>query len=197
MSRSAAELLADLIDPKALHGEPPANRAKAAKSRASIDSAADSGGCEGLRISAKPALSVIAASPDSQVFAGDSQTVNHAESEAQCGFSQDSQLSQGVAPGCASADHHVARLARLIRWGWPQPEAERVAARLARPDGEAGDDRRMCVACQHYRPHRCANHRHAGLVTAEVSRALATLPQRCPGFERPAAIPFAAERDGP
>lgn len=71
--------------------------------------------------------------------------------------------------------------ARLLRWGWPPIEAERVAARLAARD--ADDPRRTCTECQHYRPGCCRNHRQAGLPSPEISRALAGLPQRCEGFE--------------
>jgi hypothetical protein len=73
--------------------------------------------------------------------------------------------------------------ARLLRWGWPAPEAKRVAARLAARD--ADDPRRTCTECSHYRPaaHRCAEHRRAGLQSPDVSRDLAELPQHCPGFK--------------
>ena len=74
------------------------------------------------------------------------------------------------------------RRARLLRWGWPEPEAERLAERLVRRDRES-DDRGACVECRHYRPGRCGNHRTAGLYSSEVGRDLATLLQRCPGFE--------------
>jgi hypothetical protein len=68
---------------------------------------------------------------------------------------------------------------RLLRWGWDAAEAERVADRIARR--EADDDRRTCIECARYRPHRCASHRAAGLLTPEVGPELARLPQRCPG----------------
>lgn len=44
------------------------------------------------------------------------------------------------------------------------------------------DDRVVCIGCRHYQVGRCRNHRRAGLATSEVGRALAALPQRCPGF---------------
>lgn len=76
----------------------------------------------------------------------------------------------------------MARRARLLRWGWPEPEAEAMAERLTRRDREA-DPRVMCVECVHYRPERCANHRRAGLHGPEMGRDLAGLLQRCAGFE--------------
>lgn len=72
---------------------------------------------------------------------------------------------------------------RLLRWGWPAPEAEAMAERLAWRDREA-DDRVSCAGdCAHYRPGRCGNHKRAGLHTAELGRDLAGLLQRCPGFQ--------------
>ena len=73
------------------------------------------------------------------------------------------------------------RRARLLRWGWPEPEAEKLADRLVRRDREA-DPRVICAECQHFRPGHCGNHRRAGLQSAEVGRDLAALLQRCPGF---------------
>lgn len=80
-----------------------------------------------------------------------------------------------------SAD--VDRRARLLRWGWPAQEAERLATRLARRDLE-NDDRVSCGDCKHYRPGRCCNHRRAGLGSTELGRDLAAMLQRCSGFER-------------
>lgn len=73
-------------------------------------------------------------------------------------------------------------LDRLLRWGWPQAEAEATAARI---DGREGHDgRRTCVECDRYESslRRCGDHRAAGLHAAEVGRDLAGLPQRCAGF---------------
>lgn len=75
------------------------------------------------------------------------------------------------------------RRSRLLRWGWPEPEAEALADRLARRDREA-DPRVSCTDCRHYRPGRCGNHRRAGLNGADVGRDLAALLQRCPAFAR-------------
>ena len=78
--------------------------------------------------------------------------------------------------------HFLDRHARLLRWGWPEPEAEKLAERLVIRDRER-DDRVSCTDCRHYRPGRCGNHRWAGLNVADVGRDLAVVLQRCPGFE--------------
>ena len=74
------------------------------------------------------------------------------------------------------------RRSRLLRWGWPEPEAEALADRLARRDREA-DSRVNCVDCLHYRPGRCGNHRRAGLQAPEISRDMAATMQRCGGVK--------------
>jgi len=74
------------------------------------------------------------------------------------------------------------RRARLLRWGWAEPDAEALAERLVIRDRER-DDRVSCTDCQHYRPNHCGNHRRAGLSTSEIARDLAALMQRCPGFK--------------
>lgn len=76
----------------------------------------------------------------------------------------------------------LARRARLQRWGWPADQAEALADRLTCRDVAGDDDRVSCTDCRHYRPGRCSNHRSAGLHSAELSRDLAGLLQRCPGF---------------
>jgi hypothetical protein len=139
----------------------------------------DSGVCEGLRISAK-------AAGDSQKFADIRRPQNDPQSEQRCGVSQDSQLSQGRPPTDASdADtaRFIERRDRLLRWGWPADEAEALAERLTRHDRERGDSMVSCTDCRHYRPSRCSNHRRAGLQSADVGRDLASLLQRCPGFD--------------
>jgi hypothetical protein len=72
------------------------------------------------------------------------------------------------------------RRARLMRWGWAEPEAERLAERLVIRDRDQ-DARVSCTDCMHYRPGRCGNHRRAGLHSADVGRDLAAMLQRCPG----------------
>ena len=74
------------------------------------------------------------------------------------------------------------RRARLMRWGWTEPEAENLAERLVKRDRE-GDGRVICAECRHYRPGRCGNHRAALLHSHEVGRDLAAMLQRCPGFK--------------
>ena len=156
---------------------------------------ADSAPCEGLRILANPAGPQAQPSPNSQTFAAVRNPSNGPGSEEQRGFSQDSQDSQGL-PGpihsgadlaaVAWTDGDIAgfldRRARLLRWGWAEPEAERLAERLVRRDREQ-DDRVSCGECGHYRPGRCGNHRAAWLYSPELSRDLAALLQRCPGFK--------------
>ena len=76
----------------------------------------------------------------------------------------------------------IDRRDRLMRWGWPEADAEKLAERLVKRDREL-DDRVSCTDCLHYRPGRCGNHRHAGLTVADVGRDLVAMLQRCPGFQ--------------
>ena len=50
------------------------------------------------------------------------------------------------------------------------------------------DDRVLCIHCANLRGGWCVNARQAGLHEsnnrAEISKALAALPQRCPGFQK-------------
>jgi len=73
------------------------------------------------------------------------------------------------------------RRARLIRWGWTEPEAEKLAERLVKRDREE-DDRVSCADCRHYRAGSCGNHKAAGLGGQYVGRQWAEILQRCPGF---------------
>ena len=77
---------------------------------------------------------------------------------------------------------YLGRRARLVRWGWTEANAERLAERLVRRDRES-DDRGACVECRHYRPGRCGNHRDAGMYSAELGRDLAAMLQRCGGHD--------------
>ncbi len=81
----------------------------------------------------------------------------------------------------ANIERFLTRRARLLRWGWPEPEAEALSDRLVRRDREP-DARVSCADCKHYRPGRCGNHRRAGLSTPDVGRDLGGMLQRCPGF---------------
>ena len=78
-------------------------------------------------------------------------------------------------------DGFNARRARLMRWGWPEADAEVMAERLVIRD-RTGDDRVSCADCPHYRLGRCGNHRRAGLHGAEVGRDLVAMLQRCTGY---------------
>jgi hypothetical protein len=97
-----------------------------------------------------------------------------------------SRLSDDMLAALAAAKPELLALldvrARLLRWGWSEAEAERVAGRIACRG--ADDDRRTCIECSNYRPatHACAVHARAGLMGSDVSRDLAEVPQRCPGF---------------
>lgn len=90
---------------------------------------------------------------------------------------------QGWGWGDADIARFLARRARLLRWGWPADEAEALADRLTCRDVAGDDDRVSCADCRHYLPGRCGNHRHAGLLSAELGRDLAGMLQRCPGFQ--------------
>ena len=75
----------------------------------------------------------------------------------------------------------IDRRSRLMRWGWPEEDAEALAERLVARDRARDDDRVNCTECRHYRPGRCGNHRAAGLHSSEIGRDLTALLQRCPG----------------
>ena len=87
------------------------------------------------------------------------------------------------AVGWTDADiaRFIDRRGRLMSWGWPEAEAEKLADKLVQRDRDI-DDRVSCTDCHYYRPGRCGNHRHAGLPAPDVGRDLASLLQRCPGF---------------
>lgn len=137
--------------------------------------------------------------PDSQAFA----SIRKPESTRLCqhgpAFSQLSQHSQQDPVHCEPVNAYRApstgragidsrrfldRRDRLMRWGWSESDAEGLAKHLSRRDRDGcGDDRVCCADCEHYRPGRCGNHRRAGLNVADIGRDLASLLQRCPGFE--------------
>lgn len=188
--RLLSELMAPFVSapPMADAGSPPAKAANSANRKDWRGFPAESGaanGCEDLRIGMAGGVAFAEIRSPSQV-------ANRPDSKQACGLSQDSQDSQGwtavdpsalalVAWTDADIARYVARRDRLLRWGWREPEAEATAERLVRRDREA-DPRVTCAECQHYRPGRCANHRRAGLVSAEVGRELAGLLQHCAGF---------------
>ena len=197
-----AELWADLLGELAESRPAPtaanaANAANPASCEHSCGLAADSSPCEDLRISAKAEKRTVGAKLDSQVFAAVRRPQNGPQSEETCGSSQNSQDSQGYPTTCAAADvddlaalawtdgdiaRFLDRRARLLRWGWSEAEAEKLAERLVRRDRE-GDDRVSCTDCRHYRAGRCGNHAAAGLNGPEVGRDLAAMLQRCGEFE--------------
>ena len=185
------ELLDDFMAPT------PANAANSANRQQPRGPLADQVPCEDLRILANGEPATPSTAQDSQTFAAVRRPASTRESEERRGPSQDSQVSQGVRVQCAAAesldlsavawtDGDIARFldrrARLLRWGWPEPEAEKLADRLVKRDREA-DPRVSCTDCRHYRPGRCGDHRAAGLDSAELGTELAAMLQRCPGFQ--------------
>lgn len=185
------ELLADFAAPT------PANAAKSANRQQWRGLAADSAPCEDLRIAANGQQVTASAAQDSQTFAAVRGPANTLEREERRGLSQDSQDSQRHPSQCAAVEdldvsavawtdadigRFLDRRARLLRWGWAEPEAEALADKLVRRDRET-DSGVTCAECQHYRPGRCGNHRQAGLHAPDVGRDLAARLQRCPGFE--------------
>ncbi|ASM76332.1 hypothetical protein VITFI_CDS0553 [Vitreoscilla filiformis] len=86
----------------------------------------------------------------------------------------------------AWTDADMRRFMRRMVWlqrlrGLSAKAAEGVAEKLTQRD-RSGDDRRLCVECQHHSPGRCRNHRAAGLNSGELAPDLAALWQRCGGF---------------
>ena len=189
------DLLAGYIAPVrlAIAALTPAKTANSANREHSYGLEADSGPANGLRKSANPG-------PVAPKFAGirsPSQIENRPQSKETCGSSQDSRNSQGyplqlqsdgdldlaaVAWSDADIARFLDRRARLIRWGWAEPDAEALAERLVGRDREH-DGRVNCTDCRHYRPGRCGDYRRAGLHAPDVGRDLAAMLQRCPGFD--------------
>ena len=108
-------------------------------------------------------------------------------------------------PAVEGSDTEVAlfqeRRTRLMRWGWTERAATKLAERLVNRD-RGHDERMSCTECQHYRPgrhhhsSRCGNHRNAGLSSPELGRDLAGQLQHCPGFQvaRLSAVSQGVER---
>jgi hypothetical protein len=82
----------------------------------------------------------------------------------------------------AELEQFAKRAQQFTRRGITAEAAETMADRLVIRDREQ-DDRRTCLECNAFRPGRCGNHRRAGLQAPDVGRDLATLLQRCPGFQ--------------
>lgn len=79
-----------------------------------------------------------------------------------------------------------ARRDRLVRWGWPDQQAEDLAERLHMRDAHA-DHRALCLECRHLSGTlasgwRCGNHKAAN-VSRELAGELVTMFQDCPGFQ--------------
>lgn len=176
----------------------PAKAANSANRERPCGFAAASVAANGLRTSANPAQPEADDTPDSQEFAAIRRPQTGPQSEDSCGSSQDSQDSQGCPPQSAAPEapdlsavawtdadiaRYADRRARLLRWGWAEPEAERLAERLVKRDRDQ-DARVSCTECRHYQPGRCGNHKAAMLSTAEIGRDLAALLQHCPGFRQ-------------
>ena len=190
---TVAELWADLIgEPAKCWSAPtPANPANSANREHSCGLPADFVPANRLRISAN-------AGADSQEFAAIRNMENGPRGQQPCGFSQNSQDSQGCpeATHCEAPDLDLApvawtdadiarfldRRARLMRWGWAQPQAEKLAERLHRRDLE-GDDRRVCLECANLSGRRCGQWRQARLCCAAVPADLTQALQRCSGFK--------------
>lgn len=82
----------------------------------------------------------------------------------------------------AELEQFAKRAQQFTRRGITAEAAETMADRLVIRDREQ-DDRHTCLECTTYRPGRRGNHRRAGLQAPDVGRDLATLLQRCPGFQ--------------
>ena len=68
----------------------------------------------------------------------------------------------------------------------PEQQADMLAhftVETARWAAPVPDSRVTCITCSHYRPHRCGNHRAAGLQGRDIAPDLATLLQHCPGWK--------------
>jgi hypothetical protein len=119
--------------------------------------------CEGLRIAAKPVDDQRRGDADSQAFAAVRKPQIGSKSAHLCGSSQDSQDSQGYPAHCSTletfdmlakgwTDADIARFldrrARLMRWGWPQVEAEKLADRLVRRGQGLGGHPMPCERSQ-------------------------------------------------
>ena len=91
-----------------------------------------------------------------------------------------------TAMNSSEIDAFTARVHLFTRHGLDQPQAEGLADGLVIRDRD-GDDRRLCLECQHLRgggrSWACNQWRAAGLAGAGVPGGWVTLPQRCDGFK--------------
>lgn len=95
----------------------------------------------------------------------------------------------------ADIERFLAVRDRLLRWGWPESEAEDLADRAVE-GRRGGDERRACIECLHLGAgRRCGNPRAAGL-GLDLPRALVELPQRCPGYADYTQLASCSQNDG-
>lgn len=91
-----------------------------------------------------------------------------------------------TAMNTAEIDTLTARVHLFTRHGLEQTQAEGLADRLVIRDRD-GDDRRLCLECQHLRGDArswaCNQWRAAGLAGAGVPDGWVTPPKRCDGFK--------------
>lgn len=142
MSSLLDELIGAFVDTA------PAKAANPAKNEHPCGSAPDPMPANGLRKSAKTGTLSPGLNQNSQVFASDSQAQKGPRSQEICGSSQDSQDSQGYLSQSEpdTLTRFEARRARLMRWGYPEDEADRIAERLTQRDKDE-DPRRLCLEC--------------------------------------------------
>ena len=101
--------------------------------------------------------------------------------------SETTELPESLKPAAVVwTDGDVARLthvhAQMLRWRWPEREADSMAERLLYRDKDR-DDRVSCLECRNYRPGRCSRFRRAGLSASDIGHDFAVLLQRCPAFQ--------------
>lgn len=82
----------------------------------------------------------------------------------------------------AEIDRFTVRLARFTDQGLSPIEAEALADKLVIRDRD-GDDRRLCLECEHLNGCRCAAWRRAAVGGPVLPTALLALPQRCAAFD--------------
>lgn len=200
---TVADMLADLLNA----GPTPAKAANPAKPRASIDAAADSTTCEGLRKVANLPPEPEVEEPDSQKFAALRSPPMRPQGEQTSGSSQLSQDSQGfLLPNAAERPYRlsksdgdaahaeqwddaacarfVARVGLFIRRRVNATDADDLAERLHLRDVQ-GDDRGMCLECSRLdRRGRClAAAAGEVLGVGKLLEPAQTILLRCEAFE--------------
>ncbi|MGO4609548.1 hypothetical protein AB4142_24700 [Variovorax sp. 2RAF20] len=79
-------------------------------------------------------------------------------------------------------DCFTVRLARFTDQGLSLIEAEALADKLVLRDRD-GDDRRLCLECEHLSGRRCGAWQRASVGTQALPASLLALPQRCAAFD--------------